>query len=113
MRVYVSGPITGYENGNREAFVERVRLLTEAGYEAVNPHDCSPDHPGECTGRSIDRPHRYGCYLRGDLRVLLDCDAITFLPGWEASPGVRVERTVALGIGLHVVSLVEDKFIIS
>lgn len=106
VKVYVSGPISGYPNGNAEAFTERTKILIAGGFDAVNPHDCPPNHTGECVGRSLDsKPHKYGCYLRSDLRELLNCDAITMLPGWEESPGALVERSVALAVGLPVLTL--------
>lgn len=105
MRVYIAGPINGYHDGNREAFLRRARELTAAGYEPVNPHDIPADHPGSpCVGPPLadrpDDPHHYGCYLRADIAVLLTCDGISLLPFWGSSVGASTEEHVARSIGL-------------
>jgi hypothetical protein len=41
-RIFISGPITGKPNLNREAFNAEERLLREAGYETFNPHSIAP-----------------------------------------------------------------------
>ena len=44
MRIYVSGPITGRPNLNREAFAWAAGALGIAGHSAVNPHDPTSDY---------------------------------------------------------------------
>ena len=110
MRVYIAGPIAGKENGNREAFAQRARLLVEMGLEPVNPWDIPPDHDqGSCCGAPVphESVHRYGCLLREDIKILMYCDAITLLPGWQDSVGASTEEHVARSIGLKVLE-VED-----
>jgi hypothetical protein len=106
MRVYIAGPINGKLNGNREAFAKRATQLTVLGHDPVNPWDIPPDHPamlpclGEPTDHSPDSGHRYGCYLRADIAVLLNCEGISLLDGWEESTGASTEAHVARSIGL-------------
>jgi hypothetical protein len=38
-------------------------------------------------------------FLRADLRVLIDCEAIALLPGWEFSMSARAEAVVAVSLG--------------
>lgn len=102
-RIYIAGPIAGQPDGNREAFRHRAALLESMGFIAVNPHEVDHSHEGECIGDATDRPedeHRYGCYLRADVEVLMKCDGYTLLPEWATSRGARVERHVASIIGL-------------
>jgi hypothetical protein len=68
-KVYVSGPISGRSNHNREAFDEACRRLRDNGYYPVNPLDCTPRHTGGCRGKrkSETGEHTYGCYLLDDL----------------------------------------------
>ena len=97
MRIFVSGPINGKPNGNREAFNQRASELRTLGHEPVTPWDVAPDHDGPCIGRPVDHgsDHRYGCLFRKGLTALMSCEAVTFLEDWERSPGASLENSVA------------------
>lgn len=110
MRVYVAGPIRGYPDGNRAKFDQAVALLKEMGHQPVNPHDIPTNHEGPCIGGPAsveDHTHQYGCYLRDDIMVLMFCDAIALLPGWQNSKGAATEAHVAQSIGLPEVPIDE------
>jgi uncharacterized protein DUF4406 len=102
---YVCGPISGYEDGNRDAFRAAARQVEERGDVAIIPHDlaamghdgpCPPSHAAVTTG-----DHAAACYLRADLlHMLMYCDALYVLRGWEASVGARLEVMVATTCGL-------------
>jgi hypothetical protein len=57
--------------------------------------------------------------MRADIKLLVDCDGIALLPGWEQSDGANVEHTLARGLGLrvmqarHIVGLAGDIPVIS
>jgi hypothetical protein len=106
MKVYVSGPITGLPLGHvRAAFKQACEGLADRGYTPVNPTDIPVDADCGCTGAGRDGAgsgHAWACYLRKDIRALVDCDAILMLPGWEPSHGARLELTVASAVGLRV-----------
>jgi uncharacterized protein DUF4406 len=110
-RIYIAGPINGVHNGNREAFAERAKLLASAGYEPVNPWDISPGvHQGECIGDDVavndeDGEHRYGCLLRADIEVMMFCDGVSLLDGWDKSRGASTEKHVADSIGLPIIEV--------
>lgn len=109
MRVYISGPITGMVDRNQAAFVEAADMLRDLDHDPVNPQLIQPEHDGECRGAYVEgHDHRYGCFMRADLKALLDCDAITMLRGWEASPGARCELDVARLCSLVIMELYED-----
>jgi hypothetical protein len=106
MRIYIAGPIAGYEDGNRAAFKERAALITSRGHTPVNPHEIDHSHPGMAcigpeTGRGDD-PHLYGCYLRADVIELMTCQGYTVLRGWHESKGARAERHIAFAVGLKL-----------
>ncbi len=88
MRVYVSGPMTGLPGLNFPAFEAAATALRAKGYEVVSPHE--DDKPGL----------EWHEYLRADLALLVTCDAIASLPGWEQSKGARLEHHVADELGL-------------
>ncbi len=98
MKVYVSGPMTGIEHFNHPAFEAACEILRLAGYEAESPH-WAPELES------------WEAYMRHDLALLLGCDAIALLPGWEHSRGARLERLVAEALGLPVWYIDEGRII--
>lgn len=90
LRVYVSGPIK-----NNEDYLADFALAEEwvrgKGHVSVNP--CDVELLGEPS---------YADFMRADLKLLLDCDAIFMLKGWEASTGATCEHGVAIICGMSV-----------
>lgn len=91
-RVYLAGPMTGYEDFNYPAFARAELEYTAAGFEVENP----ANHFGG------SQTEKYEDYLFEAIRSLLTCDAIVLLPGWYASYGANVELVNAHAIGLEV-----------
>lgn len=89
MRVFISGPMTGLPEYNRPAFDKAATLLAERGYDVANPADLG-----------IVEDWKWRDYLRHSLRLLLGCDAIYTLPGWESSRGAVLEVRVATDLDL-------------
>ena len=106
-RCYIAGPIAG-RPGAREMFADAAKLWEDSGYEVVNPFDVAPhEHEGDCPpgytpGEGEHEHTSSACYMRADLRALLDCDAIYMLPGWRESRGATAEHTVAVACGIPV-----------
>lgn len=96
MRLYLSGPMTGFSRCNYDAFTDAARALRSAGHAVVSPAEI--DHPGETGPGSLP----WAVYIRRDLAALLDCEAIALLPGWPASRGARLELAIALELGFEV-----------
>lgn len=90
-RLYVSGGMTGYENMNFPAFDEAARLLRAAGYQVENPAD-----------NGILDGWTWADYLRHDLALMFNCDALAMLPGWLTSRGANLEVHVAKALGMPV-----------
>ena len=89
--IYVSGPMTGMPDLNFPAFHTAARMLREQGHQVRNPAEV-----GEQLGLQWED------YMRKDLRLLCDCDAIYLLPGWEKSKGAHLELHIAHRLGLEV-----------
>ena len=87
-RVYISGPMSGCHNENREEFA-RVEALLDG--DGVNPRRLNHNH-----GKT------YAEFMKVDLRALLWCDAVLMLKGWEQSTGARFERDTAIITGIPV-----------
>lgn len=108
-RVYISGPIASDPDA-REHFAVAAEQLRARGVEVVNPFDVPPVDHGDnpCPGTGYypgdnEIGHSSSvCFMRTDLRALLDCDVIYLLPGWERSKGAGVELAVAEACGMRV-----------
>ena len=59
-------------------------MLRGVGWEVVNPAEINLDPDAEWTG----------C-MRADIAQLVHCTHIALLPGWERSPGARLEEHIA------------------
>ena len=114
-RIYVGGPMTFHPWHNHPAFFAAAGALEDQGWVVVNPaaldieagydpvrlypdptlHDWSvwpEDHLGH--KRAV---------VRHDMELLLGCDAIYLLEGWQKSVGARAEHAVAVfgGLAIH------------
>jgi len=95
IRLYLSGPMSGYEEFNYPAFNAAAARLREAGYKV--------DNPAEIGNPSMD----YTDLIRGDIRVILECEGMAVLEGWWSSRGANVEASVAGILGLPIRSVEE------
>lgn len=100
-KIYISGKMSGLPEENFPAFNEAAAKLRAKGFTVVNPAELKVDVTG-LTGRA-----RWQKFLKADLKVLIDCDAIVMLPGWGSSEGALLERYVARKLGLDVAYSVE------
>lgn len=91
-KVFISGPMTGLPNYNREAFDEAEELLQNAGFTVVNPAKFGID---DMTDADI---------ARIDLNALLSCNYIYQLEGWSYSKGASAEWSVSLWAGIKTVN---------
>lgn len=87
MAVYISGPMTGYDNYNRPAFFEAEKMLKSQGYEVFNP----AKNPDGLT---------YSQYLDIDMAMVRCSNAIYCLPGCDKSKGAQAEIAYAKSLGL-------------
>jgi hypothetical protein len=90
-RLYISGPMTGLSQNNVHAFnaeAERLRLLD---FDVANPAIIK-EQPG----------FTWSDYMTHALAMLLACDGVVMLPGWEQSRGACLERLVAVELGVPV-----------
>ena len=100
-RIYVSGPMTGKKDYNRQEFAEVTRFLRNQGAEVFNPAFAT---------KGLDRPHE--AFMVRDLHQLTEhmdgkpyYDYIAQLPGWEKSPGAKLEYIVAQACGIRAVEV--------
>lgn len=91
-KIYLSGPISGYDiNERMEAFRRKRTELEQLGYDVLNPME---------NGLPVDAGTH--AHMRRDIEMLLSCDAIYFLSRFTHSAGCMTEFHVATAIGLEV-----------
>lgn len=108
MKIYIAGPMSGYENWNFPAFFEAERQLVALGHEVINPahNDGATVEEALKSAGHPDRPNNsWSYYMRRDLPNVLAVDAICVLPGWQESRGASLEVHVAKAIGLPLLIL--------
>lgn len=91
MTVYISGPMTGFTDLNFPAFTAAAIILRDAGFDVINPAELE-----ENIGSSWVE-----C-MRVDIAALMDCDRVLMLPGWMDSRGARLERHIAVQLGMSI-----------
>lgn len=95
-RCYIAGKMTGLPEFNRPAFNRAAEQLRALGYHVENPAEIPPI-PGD----------PWAAYMRQALAMMLRCDVIVLLPGWEDSRGATIEQRLAVDLGIPVVQLPE------
>lgn len=102
--VYISGPMSGFENKNFDEFFKVENQLSNKGLNTINPAKINIEH-GLCDRQGADIiPNSIRDFYNNDFNKLInDAEAITMLPGWLNSKGAKAELFVALGLGLDVV----------
>ena len=86
MKVYISGAITGTDD-YMARFAAAEKVITEAGYTAVNPAKINSNLPEGTT---------YDEYMKLSMCLLEMCNAIYMLDGWQESNGANMELKYAI-----------------
>ena len=104
MKVYISGPISG-ATAYPQSFEKAAQYLRHLGNEVVDPTTIDPPShlgKGDITFESWDY------YMREGIKLLMDCDRIYMLEGWENSEGARLENMIAKQLRMACLYEVED-----
>ena len=92
MKIYIAGPMTGYQNFNREAFNKVAEQIHRHGDVALNPA-ILPD------GLAHDE------YLTICMAMLDVADEVVMMPNWEYSVGANKEHDRATQRGMQITYL--------
>ena len=92
-KIYVAGPMTGYNNLSWDTLDQKELELRAEGWEVVNPARLDRE-AGIDPNRDLDDYDYTECALR-DVEALLSCDAIYLMAGWQHSRGASWERALA------------------
>lgn len=91
-KIYISGKISGIEEEAPELFEQAENALKEKGYDTVNPVTLNHDHDKS-----------WQSFMREDVKAMLDCDSIYMMSNWTTSKGAKIEREIAIHLGLKVI----------
>ena len=90
--VYIAGPITGYENGNKEAFDKAEKdIKGENNNTIVLSPTCLPAGLTQFA------------YMDICLAMIRACHVVYFLRGWESSEGAVAENALAKKLKRHLI----------
>jgi nucleoside 2-deoxyribosyltransferase len=93
--LYISGPMSGLPEYNHAAFAEAARLLRRAGYQVTSPTD-----------NGLPNSATWQQHMREDIKLMMDCDGLAILPGWQHSRGANAEINLAHALGMSVHGLI-------
>ena len=104
--VFLSGPMTGKPYYNVGAFSEAHQRIMDKiidGKYLGDVYDPAQEYLSRMVPISHERAirHSISCLSSGKYDILV------LLPGWEDSKGARLERDVAMAIGMEVATLDE------
>lgn len=105
--VYISGPMTGEENLNFEAFEKAENKIKSLGFEVFNPHKFEELQDEDFISKIQDlgQNETWAEYMKIDLvKMLKSCDFVLALNNWERSRGATIEIFLAKSLGLPVLS---------
>lgn len=89
-RIYLSGPITGYDIEERKRYFGSIEEGFEmAGFEVVNP-----------LKNGLPESTAYKEHIKKDIELLLTCDSIAMLPDSDKSKGAMLEQHIADVVGI-------------
>lgn len=92
MKIYLSGKISGLPFPYvQQRFDDSEALLTELGFEVVNP-----------LKNGLDQEKTWNEHLCKDIEMLLPCDAIYMMDNWVDSTGASIEYDIAMRTGKDV-----------
>lgn len=91
-KVYISGPISGMPDYNKEAFDKAEKAIRSEGLIPVSPFSLLP----------ISHALLWEDYMKADIKALMDCAYIYPLSGWELSTGAQMEMELAKQLRIKI-----------
>lgn len=89
--IYISGPMTGYPDFNRDLF-NRVAL-------ELRSQGCTVLNPAEIQGHD---DWDWSDWMREAIKMLLFARSVVLLPDWNSSRGASLEYEIAFNLGLEI-----------
>ncbi len=97
MKVYISGRITGLPYDEVEMnFNLAENRLKEEGFEVANP-----------LNNGLSANHTWCEHMKADIKLLMECDTIYLLKGYQDSKGAMIEYDLARILGYDVIEQIK------
>ena len=93
MRIYIIGPVSGFDDLNMPAFEYAYKKLYEAGYKPLIPHDF------------ISKDADWQKAMRRSIETMMKVDGIALLDGWRNSHGANLEWKLARALGIEIATV--------
>jgi hypothetical protein len=97
---YLAGPYTGATEDETQfniASAERIAMiLWNQGETVICPHLNTRNFHLKC--KNAD----YASFVAGYIEIMLKCDQVILLPGWQSSRGAKLEYELAKKFGITV-----------
>ena len=93
MKIYISGPMTGYKDFNYPAFRKAEKQLKEKGFKDIENPASNPEQV--C----------WQDYMKVALRQMLLCDVVVLITGWGDSKGAREEVILPHKLNIKVMTI--------
>ena len=97
-RIFIAGPMRGYENYNFKKFDYTEEFLRRSGFDAVNPARISRKFKESEINSDITVYNKMVDMQQDAERT---CNAILLLDGWQWSKGVALEINTASELGMQ------------
>jgi nucleoside 2-deoxyribosyltransferase len=105
-KAYISGPISGLENGNFDKFKFAQLKLEKEGYIVENPHEIGKEIYKKWSKIKIETQDQekemWNEFMKEDIKFLLLCDCVFVLDNWETSKGCVLELLIAQKLGIPI-----------
>lgn len=92
MKIFISGPMSGYKDNNAGSFFAMEHAIKLLDHDVYNP-----------AWNDYGVQWRRADYLAMDIMALSRCDMMVQLDGWEGSRGCLVEKVFAETAGITIV----------
>lgn len=103
---YISGPISGLENGNFQNFQNAQKKLEKEGYIVENPHQIGKDlyeKWSKIINKTKDQEiEMWQEFMKEDIKHLCICNFVFLLDNWESSKGATLELLIAQKLGIKI-----------
>lgn len=93
-KYYISGKISGLEESVALKKFNKIEEMYRGAGTVINPFKIKANQKKGLTWEQ---------YMANDIKELLKCDVIIMLDNWGNSRGARIERAIAIELGLQII----------
>lgn len=89
--IYLSGPMSGYEELNFPEFHRVATDLRNKGFTVISPAE-------------VEQPIlTWEACMKNDIKELMNAEKVAVMNGWEKSKGAKIEVELAKNLGMEII----------